>query len=123
MLYECPKLGMKTRLSADQCERNQVRAEKAEVAPWLCGLGVRGVTSEPLIYLEPCVLCPGVRALSRIGVIPLPAEYDGPTEWDEALSSTLSRRVAPFPSVYWWEERKQRRWEEREEWAETEACE
>jgi hypothetical protein len=75
LLYECPKLGARTRLTAEQCERNQVLAEEAAAAPFLCDLGVRGFTSQPLIHLTPCLLCPGVEALSRVRIVPPPVEY------------------------------------------------
>ena len=75
MLYECPKLPGKARLTAVQCERNQARAAKAAKMPRVCTLKVRSSGSEALIHLAPCVRCPGVEALQRIGVIDPPTAY------------------------------------------------
>ena len=98
MLYECPNIGTRTRLTAAQCERNKQRARKASKAKFLCTLRVRAVCSEPLIHLRPCLACPGVVALAEAGLIPPPKEYDGPSEWSRVKRSRHKLRIAAIPS-------------------------
>ena len=73
-LYPCPmNAPLETHITHPQCEANRKRAAKAaRLSPRPCGgvgtggpVSIARVGSECLIWLRPCLDCPGVRELAR----------------------------------------------------------